>query len=797
MSEPRSTTAQGNAFRDSVKRILELTPGCTNVQPELLIGTQPVDLYYEERTSFRMMKVACECKDYGRPLTKDFIASNIFPRYSPLLNNKQVDAVRIIAPLELGATASAYVKECGFSFHTIDQLESEIIDFRQYLRTMQSGFTEDGLDQYYVRPQLADGSDLEVRIDEWLVGDSRQPVAILAGYGMGKTSFARRLAHRLARAALVDPRARIPIFIPLSEISSEQTLEGLLGKLLAAQHRIPGYHFSMFTELNRRGRLVLILDGFDEMKHTMAWSEFKHNFGELNRLCNGNSRVVLLGRPSALLSEDEELYVLRGKRRAGDQVFTVPGAPDYLELRLAQFSAEQALAFMRRYASYRMQAQAAFRGATTETFDVNGRIEGLRENPDMMALVLRPVQAKMLADLAIDPEVTWRSFNRYELFREFISRITEREARKPTRSVFIQQVRESFIRKVAWWMWTHSSSGGFHIDELPLSTISPFPSGVASGPEGVRRDLVSGSVLEKKAGDRYYFPHRSFMEFLVAEFICLEGPIELDEIGLALSSEIVSFIKDSGHAPRIVQMAEEINEIEYSVASTLLELIAWARNKVGMAIPASAASDATPRDVLIDSYRMRERQAPFSDVANFLSHAFVETTDVQTRLVSLFALLHLDELTQGGLRTAVRNRVVTFILVECLAEIKRVNDFGRARSVAVENRDPFVHILANTLTGRLTAPSGRIEITANMTDVREAIEDCILPKWQPGGPTELVEVSEIVHFALSDLAAMDKRLALSAEGGAVMTFFKRFPDPSKLIPISGKRHLRQRRRNES
>lgn len=87
------------------------------------------------------MRVACECKDYGRPLTKDLIASNIFPRYSPLVANKQVDAVRIIAPLELGATASAYARECGFSLHTIDQLESEVIDFRQYLQSLQSGFS--------------------------------------------------------------------------------------------------------------------------------------------------------------------------------------------------------------------------------------------------------------------------------------------------------------------------------------------------------------------------------------------------------------------------------------------------------------------------------------------------------------------------------------------------------------------------------------------------------------------------------------------------------------------------------
>jgi hypothetical protein len=40
MDEPRSQSERGDEFRDSVKRLLQITPGCTNVQTELLIGTQ-------------------------------------------------------------------------------------------------------------------------------------------------------------------------------------------------------------------------------------------------------------------------------------------------------------------------------------------------------------------------------------------------------------------------------------------------------------------------------------------------------------------------------------------------------------------------------------------------------------------------------------------------------------------------------------------------------------------------------------------------------------------------------------
>ena len=38
-----STTVQGNAFRDSVRRLIELTPGCSNVHTEYQLGTQQVD----------------------------------------------------------------------------------------------------------------------------------------------------------------------------------------------------------------------------------------------------------------------------------------------------------------------------------------------------------------------------------------------------------------------------------------------------------------------------------------------------------------------------------------------------------------------------------------------------------------------------------------------------------------------------------------------------------------------------------------------------------------------------------
>lgn len=774
MPEGRNTTQQGNDFRDRVKQLLELTPGCVEVKAEYPIGTQPVDLYYEEQTSFRLMRVACECKDYGRALTKDLIARDVYPRYAPLLQNKLVDAVRIIAPVDLGATAHAYVAECGFTFHTIDQLETQLVDFRQYLRALKGAYAEDGLDQYYVRPLLDDGRDVETVVGAWIEGGSSQPVAILAGYGMGKTSFARHLAFRLAERSLRDPTRRIPILIPLSEISGEQALEGLLGKLLAAQHRIPGYHFGLFNELNRRGRFVILLDGFDEMKHAMSWADFKYNFGQLNRLNGANSRVVLLGRPSALLSEDEEIYVLRGKRRTGNRLLTVAGAPEYRELRLAEFSVERATEFMLSYASYRARMDSVLRGQALASVDVNHRIEALRQDPEMTALIVRPVQAKMLADLAIDPDTTWRSFTRYELYKEFIERITERESRKPTRARFPQQSRLSFIRKVAWWAWRRSSSLGFNIDELPASTLNPIPGDLAANTDGVLRDLVAGSLLEKKAGENYYFPHRSFLEFLVAEFICIEGAERMEDISASLTPEIESFVRESPHAKVVAEWREDVNGVEGALGMTFLKLIAWALNAVNSANPGELLPDATPQDVMIAYFRLIER-GPVGEMANRLCDGFDELANPRTRVACLLALLLIEGVKDPALQELLRKKILVFLLTESLDSIKRVLEPGRAVHITMDKRSPFMHMLVNSCSGSWR--DGELFIGMQVDSLFRAIQEILLPELQ----IDIAPLScpgSFPAIPLSQLGVLDERLLLNA---CIAEFFTLYPDPSKLV----------------
>jgi NACHT domain len=781
-----STTEQGNLFRDQVAQLLELTPHITNVKTEYPIGSQDVDIYYEESTSIRTIRVACECKDYGKPLTKSYISAKIYPKYHPLLAEHYVDEVQIVAPLALGSKAQKYVEECRFSFVTRSALETNLMDFRVYMHSLRALFNEDGLDQYYIRPTREDASDLEQYIFQWLNDETSKPIAVLGGYGMGKTSFARRVASVAANRHLDGAATRIPILIPLAEISSEQGLEGLLGKLLAAQNQVPNYHFNLFMELNRRGRFFIVLDGFDEMKHTMSWREFSHNFSQLNRLVMPDSRVILLGRPSALMSDLEELFVLRGQRKSGSKTFTIPNAPDYEEIELQPFSESQSIEFIHSYAQYRRSVDEQLRGVGSAE-DTDARIEAIRTDDELKSLISRPVQAKMLADLATDPAVEWRSFSRYELYAEFVLRIIQRESRKPTRTIFDEKQRRLFIREVAWWLWKKSASTSFDLDELPRPIVSKFCGDEAADRDGVKRDLVSGSLLERKTGENYYFPHRSFLEFLVAQHIS-QNEWQLrnfPEISEALNPEVVAFLKESGFESRIAEWNAVMNDVQLPLSARFLDLVAWGLNRVHAEMPKTAEASASPRDLLVGYFRLVEAGTAINESANFVGRSFTVAKDIQTQLMCILCLLLAKEASEGHLRDSLGQLVAAFILDRALPELIRIVGSHGKGSHAINKDDPFVRIVTASFKGESGPSNHGLLIGVDSYELYNTIQDALHAKWR------LSDVSDSLTFAFervnfAELGGLVDKLRMSKNGGHVATFFSQYPDPSTLISVTTK-----------
>jgi hypothetical protein len=539
-----STTESGDRFRDEVAALLRA--GGYSVETEILEGHKRVDIVFEQINFGKRHRYVVEAKNWSVPLNKTDLEA-IYGGYCALINSRAADELLIVSPHALRSPAAkAFIRDTPKISHlSFNEFQESILGFHHYLQKFTIQHERDGLEDYYVSPVIEGNVRLESRIDDWLENDEKCPIAIIASYGMGKTSFAHHITYKLAKRHLSGGACRLPILVSLGTISREQSLEGLIGAVLAGSHpTVHGYKFPLFAHLNAIGRFVVLLDGFDEMKHMMTHAEFIANFDELNKLVDGAAKVLILGRPTAFLSDNERLSVLRGSRPIGNMRVRAPGMPNYTEVELLPFSGSQLKDFVRAYLTRHQRL------GNIEITDELMRKRQLeiqeKVNED---LISRPIHARMMADLATDTDFDLGILSRFALYDHFVNHLIERELKKSGRGKLHKaHDRRSFACDLAWYLWTeHRSSGlGCRIDELPDALFVPY---VPEGEElnSVKRDLLSGSFLDEKKGGVFFFSHRSFQEFLVSEYIWSAVTADYDATFVyvminSLTSEVFEFL---------------------------------------------------------------------------------------------------------------------------------------------------------------------------------------------------------------------------------------------------------------
>lgn len=505
-------------FERDVRELLQLQGW--QVTEEKILGHKKIDAYAERPDSLgAIQRLAIECKGWERPLSQNDVTF-IYANYHPLIEANLIDTILIVTIEGLAPSASTYIGQTRSLRHlTHSQLLNTLIDFKVHIQGMISAYMADDVSKYYVPQDYSEGEGIiEQYLLDWVESTDTRPVAVLGGYGFGKTTLAKRLAHKLALRCIENTSARIPVIIPLATIATDQTLEGLLGRQFTSITLCHNYNFQLFTSLNVRGRFVFFLDGFDEMKKTMSWDSLVFNLTQLNQLVTPKSKVILLGRPSTFLSSDEQNEALHGRIRRVGIERRVLGWPDYKELHLRPFARRQVSSFIQKYLETlpaENQADAEKRHRVARYLENVESPQGKR----LLDLASRPVQLRMLMELL--PEYTG-PIDRLTvavLYSEFIDLLLRREAAKPARTAFTKEQRLRFAARLAYWMWQDDQRSDIELAKIPESLFEGYLDKAASDVNlsDIKRDLLSGGFLDRKPPSVFYFPHRSFQEYLVAE----------------------------------------------------------------------------------------------------------------------------------------------------------------------------------------------------------------------------------------------------------------------------------------
>lgn len=770
-----STVQKGNDYRDAIARIL-VAASYSNVEVEKRLGGyKKVDVYYEKYEYGSVVRYAIEAKNYEKPLTKAYIASHIFTEYSVLLKNNEVDKVIIIAPHEVSPDTREYIKSCGFWFMTLERFRSYIMNFIAYLEGLCTGYKEGGLDKYYMPLFYGDNKRLEERLMSWLDEEDAKPVAILAGYGMGKTSFSKHFACKMAESFLKDNYGRIPIYIRLGEISDEQSLEGLLAKSLVSTNAVQNYTFELFMELNRLGQFCILLDGFDEMKHAMTWDQFRHNVRQLNRLIEKNSKVVLLGRPSAFISDTEQSLILRGVRPIDEKEVRAFEWSIYDRIELNLFTPEASIEFIGKYIRHLVQESGIDCCCPLDDF-VSKRINEIK-GLDFSEIILRPVQAKMLAEIASEPSQQLESYSRYGLYKHFMDCIIEREMLKKSRQIFSSTLRRNFVRELAWWMWCDGGGSGLALSEIPRSLIDKCREGKSIDREAALRDLISGSVLETKMADKFYFPHRSYQEFLVSEYIIGLTPDlgAIDRVKGAINGEIKDFITESGNKSAFQALYDIVPEYQGTLSLQFIELLAWAAPKNTLAKEISCEWH-----LVIAFYQRFAEFGP--DEAGEFMLSVLDVVD--TREMALTSLLCLCIAILCSERKDTRLTIIlaSVILRSALSTIEKIVSSKKKTSIAMQ---AGLSAAWHDIVIRAFEPTGfsnGLNLSVDVNEVFETIRISLSSKLRISGLPEFEHYTYTV--TLPTLGAAEEDLSTSNKGGVVAKYFKEHHKSQKLIPVT-------------
>jgi NACHT domain/Restriction endonuclease len=205
---------------------------------------------------------------YGKDLTK-----------LAMIREKQPGARRIIvSSTGFSAPVRERAEAAGITTLTYDELFARFERFEPYIRAVTNEESAVGrelqhLASIYEEPNFEDPLGTEVAtqfLTDWRVSANpeRRWLILTGEYGTGKTALTKVLQYRWALDYQRNPTLPVPFRIELRDFTRQFDARGLLHHFLD-KNQLGHVAIDFVFSLLRSGRVILLLDGYDEMAQYM------------------------------------------------------------------------------------------------------------------------------------------------------------------------------------------------------------------------------------------------------------------------------------------------------------------------------------------------------------------------------------------------------------------------------------------------------------------------------------------------------------------------------------------------
>ncbi len=403
-----------------------------------------------------------------------------------------------------------------------DDFLNELIDFNRYLQELVHKFKNDKLfsaianeedkftlEETFIKPSFNDKKeDLDKYLDDWLLESNLKHLVILGDYGMGKSSFLKYYSAKLAEEILCGKKLkRFPVFISLTNTSPMHGgIEKSVGHFVSQKL---GVDSDIFQKLVHRGKILFILDGFDEMGFIGTHEQRFEQFNSIWQLATKNNKVLIAGRPSYFPTEFELKSTLNITEKENEVIQVKP----YCEsLTLDRFDEKRIEESIKKYypEKYQFDKYISFIKGNKSIYDLCSR-------PSMMHII-----REMLPN--IHEKFKNETLTPGKLMKQYVEYWIDRQESKCIRSAFKanDKKKKDFIID----FFKELAEDFFIKDDLKLSAKDigkklrtklrdlQFEEDNTEIIEGFESELLTGYFVEIE-GNEYKFVHKSFFEYFV------------------------------------------------------------------------------------------------------------------------------------------------------------------------------------------------------------------------------------------------------------------------------------------